>query len=123
MHLGDHRFGGPPDRHELLMRSGFAGRDHGEILARIPASLGHHGLAPVLEAAAEVIAAGERPAGAAQHDDLDFLVPLGQADGGLDFVGHGRNDGVELVGAVQRDSGDRPGRRVEQCLELSRWHN
>ena len=37
--------------------------------------------------------------------------------GGLDLVGHRRDDGVELVGAVQRDGGDRTGRRVQQCFE------
>ena len=35
-----------------------------------------------------------------------------------DFVGHGRDDGIELLRAVQRDGGDRLGRRLEQCLEF-----
>jgi hypothetical protein len=100
-----------------------AGADHREILARVPSPVGVHRLAPLLEAIAEVVAAGERPAGTAQHDDLDLRVPLGHADGGLDFVGHRRDDGVELVRAVQRDGRDGPRRRVQKCLEIGCRHS
>ena len=51
-----------------------------EILARFPFSVGRHRVAPVLKAAAEVVAAGEGAAGAAQHDDLDGGVAFGEAD-------------------------------------------
>ena len=40
-----------------------------------------------------------------------------------DFVGHGRDDGIELLRAVQRDGGDRLGRRLEQCLEFGCRHD
>lgn len=123
MHLRDHRFGRPPDGHEFLRRSGLPRGDHGEILARIPSAVGHHGIAPMLEAAAEVVTAGEGAAGTAQHDDLDVLVALGQPDSGLDLVGHGRDDGVELFRAVERDGGHRPGRRVQQRLEIGCRHS
>jgi hypothetical protein len=118
----DHRLGGPPDRHELLRRTGLTGADHGEVLAGVPAPVGVHRLAPLLEAVAEVVATGERPAGSAQDDDLDRRIPLGEADGGLDLVGHRRNDRVELVGAVQRDRRNRTGRGVQQCLEFGCRH-
>jgi len=80
--------------------------------------VGHHGVAPLLEATAEVVAPREGAAGAAQHDDFDVLVALSQPDRRLDLVGHGRDDRVELLRAVQRDGGDRAGGRVEQCLEV-----
>ena len=89
-----------------------------EVLAGIPSAVGVHRLAPVLEAAAEVVAAGERAARAAQHDDLDRRVAFGQTDGRLDLVGHRRNDGVELVGPVQRDGRDGRFRLVQQGFEL-----
>jgi hypothetical protein len=74
----------------------------------------------VREAAAEVVAAGERAPGPAQHDDLDGRVAFGEADGFLDLIGHGRDDGVEVLGPVQGDGGHGAVRLVEQRLEVIR---
>jgi len=70
------------------------------------------------EAAAEVVAAGERASCAAQHDHLDGGVAFGKPDGLFDLVRHRRDDGVELLGPVQRDGGDGTVRLVQQGLEL-----
>ena len=96
------------------------GDDHREVLARIPAAVGVHRVVPVVEAAAEVVAAGERASRAAQHDHLDGGVAFGKPDGLLDLVGHRRHDGVEVLRAVQRDGGDGTVRLVQNRLELRR---
>ena len=46
-------------------------------------------------------------------------VAFGQADGGLDLVGHRRNDGVEVFGPVQSDGRNGRFRLVQHGFELA----
>jgi hypothetical protein len=94
--------------------------DHREVLAGVPTAVSVHRVGPVVEATAEVVAAGERAARAAQHNHLDGGVAFGQSDRLFDLVGHWRDDGVEVLRAVQRDGGDGPVGFVEQGHELRR---
>jgi hypothetical protein len=66
------------------------GRGGDEVVARVRAAVGLQPLAPVPEAAAEVIAGAERAARAAQHDDLHRGVAGRPRDGVLDLVGQRR---------------------------------
>ena len=69
--LGDHGFGGPPDGHELLIRAGLARPSSSRSPCPDPSDRRCSSRRPSGEPAAEVVAAGERAACAAQHDHLD----------------------------------------------------
>jgi hypothetical protein len=74
--------------------------------------------APLLESPGEVEARAEPAAGAAQHHHLDGGVAIGLGDRLLELEMHGRDDGVEAFGPVERQRGDRTLDVVAQCLEL-----
>jgi len=114
--LGDHRFRRPPDAHQLLGGGGRLRGREGEVLAGVPRAVGRDRVVPVLEAAAEVVARTEGPAGTADDDDPDPVVADRGGDGRLDLVGHRRDDRVQMLGPVQGDRRDPRAGRVEDRL-------
>ena len=80
-------------------------------------AVGLERLAPVLEAAAEVVAGAERAAGAAHDDHLDRRRRGSRAPtASSHLVGHRRHDRVERLGPVERDGRHRAGDGVEHGL-------
>ncbi len=120
----DHRLG---DRHQVGVRAtqivagvGIAG--HGDagpddlIGGALPRSAIAVGIGDAGEHA-EIGAGTEAAAGTGEDDADDGRITLGLADRGGDLVSHPRRPGVELVGAVERDRGDRIVDLVEDLLE------
>ncbi len=70
----------------------------------------------MVKPAPEVEARAERAAGAAEDDDLDLGLRHGAMHGGLELVGHRRDDRVQPLGPVERDRRDRAFGAVENRL-------
>ena len=68
------------------------------------------------EVVGEIEAGAEGASGAAQDDDTHFGIAIRLDHRALQFVGHGRHDGVESIRSVQRDRRDRTIAFVEDRL-------
>ena len=70
----------------------------------------------------QVVAGAEGAAGAGQHDDMHGLVGIGALDGRRELARQVVVDGVEDLGAVERDARDAPVALVEHLGHGSRSH-
>src|SRR5204863_4673111 len=102
---GDHRFRHLED----------AQRDEAAAVAMLLGTLAAAVEGP--GAAAEVGARTERAAGAGDDDGAHAVVGVGAVEGGDELTDDGRVDGVEPVGAVERERRDPVRVVVEQRLE------